>query len=52
VSLISVIVLRHLIMPAKISKWEEQNIMKRIIGRTAVMNALQRELTIWGVLKV
>jgi hypothetical protein len=39
-------------MPAKVSKWEEQNIMKRIIGRVAVMNTLQRELTIWGVPKV
>jgi hypothetical protein len=31
-------VLRQLIMPAKVSKWEEQNIMKRIISRIAVMN--------------
>ena len=39
-------------MPAKIPKWEEQNIMKRIISRVAVMNMLQRELTIWRGLKM
>ena len=45
-------VLRKLIMPAKISKWEEQDIMKSIISRIAVMNALQRELTMWRVPKM
>ena len=45
-------VLRQLIMPAKFSKWEEQNIMKSIISRIAVMNMSQRELIIWRVLKM
>ena len=45
-------VLRQLIMPAKISKWEEQNIVKGIISRIAVMNMLEGELTIWRVSKM
>ena len=45
-------VLRQLIMPAKITKWEEQNIMKSIISRIAVMNMLQRELITWRVSKM
>ena len=45
-------VLRQLITQAKIAKWEEQNIMKSIISRIAVMNTLQRELITWRVSKM
>jgi hypothetical protein len=44
-------VLRHAIMPAKVPKWEKQNIMKCIKGRVAVMNLFQGP-TIWRVLKM